>query len=1804
MQKIFFLIGFIFSASFLNAQTFTGTGGAIPPGPNNNFTCFSTAVTGVGNINDVSNGLASICINVNHPDLEDLEIILRAPDGTTVPLTIQNGGTGNNYTNTCFTATAATSVKFGTAPFSGSFIPEGYLGAVNNGQNADAAWNLCIADRRDGASSGTLVSWSISFNNTPAPQPPAFPACANTLPATSSCATATAVCDFNGLCGSTSVNNSTTWPGSGLGSCFGLQNISFIQFVASAATATFTVWVPTNTGGATGGIQMLFFSGNCGSGAVTTHGCYPHIFPYQSSIPLATVITATGLAPGGTYYLMFDGYNNDISTFRIAANSGVNFLNVTPANPAVCEGRSINMTATGSDGPYTWTPALGLNITTGPVVTASPAATSTYTVSTTTSSGCNLTKEVTVTVNAPPVITTHPSTDTQRVCQNVVVPAFNVAATPGSGTISNYQWYITTLPNNTGGAMIPFATSATYTPSTSSTGTLYFYCRVTNSNGCTDTSNISAPLIISPSVNTPTASATVQPTCLSPAGTIVVTAPAGANIRYSIGGVYQASGTFTGLSPDSSYSVTAQNIVTGCISNIRLVPVNALPAGPATPVASVTVQPTCLAPTGAIVVSSPIGATIEYSIGGVYQSGTSFSGLTNGTTYKITAKDIITGCVSDSFSLAINTIPGAPAIPTASVTTQPDCNTTTGIITVTAPVGANIEYSVGGAYQAGGAFSGLTPNTNYSVTAIDNVSGCVSAPLSLAVNAIPTAPATPTASVTAQPNCTIQTGTITVTAPVGASIQYNIGSAYQASGVFAGLTPGTSYSVTAIDNVSGCVSAALPLLINAIPVAPAMPAASITTQPSCNTPTGIITVTAPVGISIEYSNGGAYQPGNTFTGLTPGTAYSITAKDNISGCISASLPLTINTISVPASPTASITVQPTCTVPSGTITVTGPVGASIVYSIGGTYQPSGAFAGLTPATTYSITAKDNPSGCISAPLNLTVNAIPAPPAIPTASVSAQPNCIVPTGTITVTAPVGASISYSIGGVYQSGGIFSGLIPGTTYSITAKDNLSGCVSAPWTLAVNAIPAAPAAPTASVTTQPSCTIQTGIITVTAPVGANIEYSVGGAYQAGGTFSGLTPGVMYSVKAKDNLSGCISSPLSLTIGNVPVSPAAPTVNSPVTYCQNNPAVALTATGSNLLWYDNLTNVTPLAGTPTPSTTTPGNTFYYVSQTVNGCESPRRAITVTVNAVSTAVSGFRYNPDTVCINSNNPGPVYDLGFTIGGTFTSIPGGLNINANTGSINLASTTVGSYTVTYSYNTTGCVTGSSASAPITILPAVPTITVFSYTSPVCKNEPDPGPNKRAGFTEGGSYSAGLGLVVNSATGVIDVANSAPGAYQVTYNIPALGCRLATSNFSFITIIDTTTPVTLFNYSPANVCISSAVNPGLVRPADFTPGGTFSATPAGLSINSTTGNINIGLSVPGVYTITYTVPSFICRLAGSYTSTFTITAYANPITGFSYVGPVCKGDGTAVPVQVTGFFNGGLYSSTSGLAIDTASGIINLTQSIAGNYVIKYDVAQGVCNPAGSGTAAITILTQPMPPTVSSASICGPGIVTLSAAAIGTVSWYTEPELLNQINVGNTYTTLLNNSTPFYITNTVGSCESEATVLNATVSPIPAAPFLGNDTAICSSDKLILNASGPYTGYLWQDGTTQPTINVSTSGTYQVIVSTGTGCETSSSILINVLDNCDDVHFPTGFSPNGDGLNDKFGPLGNLFLLKNYTLKIFNRYGEIVFTSNNPYEKWDGSFRGKQNGTLNYVWVAAYIYNNRATKTQKGNLTIVQ
>jgi hypothetical protein len=258
-----------------------------------------------------------------------------------------------------------------------------------------------------------------------------------------------------------------------------------------------------------------------------------------------------------------------------------------------------------------------------------------------------------------------------------------------------------------------------------------------------------------------------------------------------------------------------------------------------------------------------------------------------------------------------------------------------------------------------------------------------------------------------------------------------------------------SYSVTA-ENGAGCVSAPFISVIVMQPATPPAPELTLI-QPTCTVGTGSISVSSPID-TLSYSiNNGNYQPGGSFAGLAAGS-YEVTAE-NSAGCVSP--PSAANLLMPPNSPAApAVTViQPTCTVATGTITISSPVD-SFTYSINnGSYQSSGSFNDL-PTGTYPVTA-ENAQGCISAAFQAVIQPTPAPPPAPQVTI-VQPTCSVVTGSIVVEGSPGLGLMYSINDTsYQAQASFIGL-PAGNYPVTAKDS-TGCVSSPAAAVILPMPA---------------------------------------------------------------------------------------------------------------------------------------------------------------------------------------------------------------------------------------------------------------------------------------------------------------------------------------------------------------------------------------------------------------------------------------------------------------------------------------------------------------------------------------------------------------------------------------------------------------------------------------------------------------------------------------------------------------------------------------------------------------------------
>ncbi len=160
-----------------------------------------------------------------------------------------------------------------------------------------------------------------------------------------------------------------------------------------------------------------------------------------------------------------------------------------------------------------------------------------------------------------------------------------------------------------------------------------------------------------------------------------------------------------------------------------------------------------------------------------------------------------------------------------------------------------------------------------------------------------------------------------------------------------------------------------------------------------------------------------------------------------------------NTGTQPVQPTLGTVTQPNCTTATGSFTITN-YNAAFAYVVTPSTGVSVSVNTVTaPAGSYTVTAT---SGACTSILSasVTVNAQPAKPAAPTVSVT-QPTCITPTGTITITAPTGTGLTYSINNVtYQSGISFAG-IPSGSCIVTVK-NAAGCVSTATLAVINATP----------------------------------------------------------------------------------------------------------------------------------------------------------------------------------------------------------------------------------------------------------------------------------------------------------------------------------------------------------------------------------------------------------------------------------------------------------------------------------------------------------------------------------------------------------------------------------------------------------------------------------------------------------------------------------------------------------------------------------------------------------------------------
>lgn len=1108
----------------------------------------------------------------------------------------------------------------------------------------------------------------------------------------------------------------------------------------------------------------------------------------------------------------------------------------------------------------------------------------------------------------------------------------------------------------------------------------------------------------------------------------------------------------------------------------------------------------------------------------------------------------VTGCQ------AVLTTTLNPVVVTASINASNNvsCNGgNNGSATVT-PGGGTGPYTyswapIGGTGATG---IGLTAGT-YTVTVTESSNNCTGT--ATVVITQPSLPLTSTATPTQILCFGGSTGAIDLN-PNGGTLNYsylwNNGATTQdLSGLAAG-----NYSVTVTD-ANGCTNTYSTTLTQP---AAALAVNGVTTNVLCfGGNTGSINITpsgGTPGYTYLWSNGATTQD---IAGLTSG-GYTVTVTD-ANGCTNNAYSANIT------QPAAALAVNGVTTNVlcfggnTGSINITpagGTPGYTYLWSNGATTQDINTLT----AGNYNVTVTDA-NGCTN---NLYAATITQPAAaLSVNGISANVLCFGGnTGSVDIT-PAGGTPGYTY--LWSNGSTTQDInsLAAGNYNVTVTD-ANGCTNNSFT--ANITQPAAALAVNGVTTNVLCFGgSTGAINIT-PTGGTPVYSYLWSNGATTQDLGTIPAGSYTVTVTD-ANGCTNNSY---IGNVTQPAAAMSVNGITT---------------NVLCFGGNTgsiNITPAGGTPgytylwsNGATTQDINSLaagnYNVMVTdANGCTNSVYAATITQPAAALSVNGVSTN--VLCFGGNTGSVnITPAGGTPGYTYLWSNGSTTQDIN-------SLAAGNYNVTVT-DANGC-TNNSFTANITQPAAALAVNGMS-TNVLCFGGNTGSINiNAAGGTPTYTY-----LWSNGST-TQDIGSLTAGNYNVTVT-DANGC---TNNSFSAVITQPAAGISVVGNSTNVLCYGGTSGTINITPSGGTPAYSFL-----WSNGSTTEDLN-GLSA-GNYSVIVTD-------ANGCTNNSFVEFVNQPNSALTVFGsplnPSCNGmvDGS---LDITA--NGGTipysYNWSNGSADQD---IFNLG---AGNYSVIVTDGNG-CNVNGTwpilDPSAVNILSQ-----VQNSSCSGIHDGSISMNIVGGVAPY------NVIwNTGSTNTSLANLGPGTYsvtVTDANG-CTNTGTYLIAPPTVINVNVDIASPYSIWLGESVELNAlaSGGTGNLTYSWGPTDyltcpdcPTTDASPllNTTYAVTVTDENGCTSVAVVDIEIMFA---LYIPNTFTPNGDGDNDLFYAVSGS--VKKFNMRIFDRWGEEVFTTASIHEGWDGSYHGLEAKQDVYVFRVEATFTNGKYEEIVGQVNLLR
>ena len=199
--------------------------------------------------------------------------------------------------------------------------------------------------------------------------------------------------------------------------------------------------------------------------------------------------------------------------------------------------------------------------------------------------------------------------------------------------------------------------------------------------------------------------------------------------------------------------------------------------------------------------------------------------------------------------------------------------------------------------------------------------------------------------------------------------------------------------------------------------------------------------------------------------------------------------------------------------------------------------------------------------------------------------------------------------------------------------------------------------------------------------------------------------------------------------------------------------------------------------------------------------------------------------------------------------------------------------------------------------------------------------------------------------------------------------------------------------------------------------------------------------------------------------------------------------------------------------------------------------------------------------------------------------------------------------LPDSTTLYTVKVFNDCFSSNAVVEVDIHPLPVVDA-GPDTTIWRDTYATLHGTANVTTYFWDPSTwlenaslLNTTASPPQTTRYYLFGIDQYGCKNKDSVLITVIPHTE-LLVPTGFSPNGDGVNDEFRIVRSLNIEKLFEFSVFDRWGEKVFSTTNIDQGWDGTHEGQPSPLGVYVWIIVAQTKDGQEISKKGNVTLLR